>query len=69
MGIVLIIGLSLIGLLIVILIVWFIKRPKKEVEEAPVIEEQVQLCVQCGRALQPDLVLSSLCCGTKLWTD
>ena len=56
MGIVLIIGLSLIGLLlIVILIVWFIKRPKKEVEEAPVIEEQVQLCVQCGRALRPDL--------------
>jgi hypothetical protein len=55
---ILLIGGIVIGtLVLVILIVYFIKRPKKEpeMEEAPVYVEQYQLCVQCGRALRDDL--------------
>jgi len=55
-GTILKIGLIIIGLLLlIILIVWLIKRPKKEVVEEVVVEEQVQLCVQCGRGLRGDL--------------
>jgi hypothetical protein len=51
-------GSALVGLiLLIILIVWLAKRPKKEKSEEKVVVpvEQVQLCVQCGRALRSDL--------------
>jgi hypothetical protein len=56
-GLILTVGLILIGtVLLLILVIYLIKRPKKEPEAAPVVvEQQVSLCIQCGRALRDDL--------------
>jgi hypothetical protein len=49
-------GSAIGGILLIILVVWLIKRPKKEKPvEAAVQVQQVSLCSQCGRALQDDL--------------
>ena len=54
---IIIIGSILVGVVILlILIIWLIKRPKKEKEVAPeIVEAPVALCVQCGRQLRDDL--------------
>ncbi|MCA9563386.1 MAG: hypothetical protein KC561_07850, partial [Myxococcales bacterium] len=56
-------GCALVGLvLLIILIVWLIRRPKKE-KKVEVVDKgpAVELCVQCGRNLDPSLMYCPHC--------
>lgn len=55
---IILIGSILVGVvLLLILVIYFLRRPKREPEEEAVhvVEAPAQLCVQCGRALREDL--------------
>jgi hypothetical protein len=56
-GLIILVGSILIGVVILlIVIVYLIRRPKKEPEvQDVVVQKAVPLCKQCGRALQEDL--------------
>jgi hypothetical protein len=56
-GLIILIGSIVIGaILLTILVIWLIKRPKKEAAKpVPVIQQAVELCVQCGRQLRDDV--------------